>query len=235
MLGLGQRRAGRRSGIANGPFGAQFGGNSHPHPGRRFFARCQLPGFARDQIQVRHKLRDGALPRRLKALARRCPARSELGVDLNLIASEARQLAANEETGAQGCGCELPPSRGPRLDSRMPASARPVVSHRHPLAGDGAPGGWRPVAAAMLDSRLLRRSHKPVSQVARQQTPAIPVTAPAAVIAAVTPAPGRSAPRQVARKSASQNPLTAAVSRQAELSAVWKDQLSPMFQGFPLQ
>ncbi len=167
--------------------------------------------------RVLSELRDGALPDEVEGHVRCCPACSELVSDLNLIASEARQLAANEEPAPRvwvRIAAELR-AEGLIRDAGV-APARPVVVPVPTSSGRRWSAWWlAPVAAAMLAAGSYVVSHKPVSQVARQQTPAIPVTAPAAVTAAVTPAPVPvSAPRQVARKSAKPESVrTAAVSR----------------------
>ncbi len=148
---------------------------------------------------------DGALPAEVEAHVKSCPACSDLVWDLNLISSEARQLAASEEPA-------------PRVWVRIAAELRAEGLIRDPESSPVRPvlvqvpasSRWRwsawwlaPVAAAVLAAGSYVLSHKPVPQVAKQQAPATPVTAPAAATAAVTPAPVPApAPQLLAQESA---------------------------------
>ena len=153
---------------------------------------------------------DGALPEEVKAHVKSCPACSDLVSDLKLIASEARQLAASEEPA-------------PRVWVRIAAQLRAEGLISDPVTGDPEPAPSRPVfvpvpertssgrrwsawwlapvAAAVLAAGSYVVTHKPVPQVATQQTPATLGTA--AVTATVTPSPVPvPAPQQLTRKSA---------------------------------
>ncbi len=151
---------------------------------------------------------DGALPGEVEAHVKSCPACSDLVSDLKLIASEARQLAASEEPAPRvwvRIAAELRAEgliSDPATRDSESAPARPILV---PTTSRRRWSVWwlAPVAAAILAAGAYVVSHKPAPQVAKQQTPATPVTAPAAVAASVTPAPVPApAPQQLAQKPA---------------------------------
>jgi|SRR5208283_4185225 len=148
---------------------------------------------------------DGALPDEVEAHVKSCPACSDLVSDLKLIASQARQLAASEEPAPRvwvRIAAEL--SAEGLIRDPESAPARPVFVPV-PTSSDRRWSAWwlAPVAVAVLAAGSYVISHKPVPQVAKQQAPATPVTAPAAAAAAVTPAPVPApAPQLLAQKSA---------------------------------
>ena len=148
---------------------------------------------------------DGALPGEVEAHLKSCSACSDLVSDLKLIASEARQLAANEEPAPRvwlRIAAELR-AEGLIRDIES-AAARPVLVPVPTSSGRRWSAWWlAPVAAAILAAGAYVISHKPAPQVATHQAPATPVTAPAAVAASVTLAPVPApAPQQLAQKSA---------------------------------
>ena len=150
---------------------------------------------------------DGALPIDVDAHVKSCPDCSDLVSELKLITSEARQLSATEEPAPRvwvRIAAELR-AEGLIVDSATrdseSAPVRPVVV---PVP---APASLRrrwsalwlaPIAAAVLAAGGYVISHKPAPQVAKQQTPQLPVTSPATVTPA---APVPAAPQQVAKKS----------------------------------
>jgi hypothetical protein len=165
---------------------------------------------------------DRAFPTDVESHVKSCPDCSDLVADLKLIATEARQLAANEEPAPRVWVRIAAELRAEGL-IREPAPAptrRPVVV---PVPVVPVPvavsSRWRwralwlgPVAAAVLAAGAYVVSHKPAPQVALQQTPAAPASAiPAsvpAVTAQATPAPtvpasaAQPASQQMAEKSA---------------------------------
>jgi len=148
---------------------------------------------------------DRALPAEVEAHVKSCPACSDLVSDLNLISSEARQLAASEEPAPRVWVRIAAQLRAEGLiRDEGPATARPVLVPVPTYSGRRWSAWWlAPVAAAVLAAGSYVISHKPVPQVATQQAPATPVTAPTAVMAAVPPAAVRApAPQQLAQKSA---------------------------------
>ena len=139
-----------------------------------------------------------------------CPDCSDLVSDLKLISSEARQLAASEGPPPRvwvRIAAELRAEGLIRDPAREPESApsRPIVFPTSPRRRWSA--WWlAPVAAALLAAGSYVVSHRQAPQVAEQQTPAPPVTAPAPATAAApasipAPAPA-SASKHLARKSA---------------------------------
>jgi hypothetical protein len=169
---------------------------------------------------------DSAFQTEFETHVKSCPACSELVSDLNLIASEARELAASEEPAprvwvriaaelrAEGLIHEPEPT----LESTpISAPVRPILLPTSPQRRWISTAWWlAPVAAALLAAGSYVVSHKPASQVAKQQAPATPVTSPvpvaspvlpetSAVTTASVPTP---APQQLAQKSA--KPMDAA-------------------------
>jgi len=164
---------------------------------------------------------DGGIQADFDAHVKTCPACSDLVLDLKLIASEARQLAASEEPAprvwvriAAELRAEGLISDPASSDSARDEFARPIV---FPASARRRWGAWwlAPVAAALLAASAYVVSHKPVSQVAKQQTATVPTTSPAAAASpvaeavAVTPTP---VPAQVPRPEAKQpaKPMVAA-------------------------
>jgi hypothetical protein len=106
-----------------------------------------------------------------------CPDCSDLISDLKLISSEARQLATSEEPAPRVWTRIAAELRAEGL-IRDPASTRPVLVPTSPRRRWSA--WWLvPVAAALLAASSYVVSHRPASQVAKQQAPATPVTSPA--------------------------------------------------------
>jgi hypothetical protein len=161
---------------------------------------------------------DSALQTELETHVKSCPACSELVSDLNLIASEARQLAATEEPAPRvwvriaaelrAEGLIRDPATHEPASTPISAPIRPILLPTSPQRRWSA--WWlAPVAAALLAAGSYVVSHKPASQVAKQQGGATPVTSPApvaspvpetsAVTTASVPTP---APQQLAQKSA---------------------------------
>jgi hypothetical protein len=126
---------------------------------------------------------DGGIQADFDAHVKTCPACSDLVLDLKLIASEARQLAASEEPAprvwvriAAELRAEGLISDPASSDSaRDPELARPIV---FPASARRRWGAWwlAPVAAALLAASAYVVSHKPVPQVAKQQTATVPTS-----------------------------------------------------------
>ena len=165
---------------------------------------------------------DSALQTEFETHVKSCPACSELVSDLNLIVSEARELAASEEPAPRvwvRIAAELRAEGLIHEPEPTPISApiRPILLPTSPQRRWISTAWWlAPVAAALLAAGSYVVSHKPASQVAKQQAPATPVTSPApaaspvlpetpAVTTASAPTP---APQQLAQKSA--KPIDAA-------------------------
>ncbi len=144
---------------------------------------------------------DGALPVEVEAHVQSCPACSDLIADLRLIASEARQLSASEEPAPRVWVRIAAQLRAEGLiHDPESAPSRPILAPVPTSSRRRWSAWWLvPVAAAILAAGSYVISHQPAPPVATQQTPATPVTPPAAVTAAVTPAP---APQRLAQKSA---------------------------------
>jgi hypothetical protein len=160
---------------------------------------------------------EGAFPTDFETHVKSCPACSDVVSDLKLISSEARQLAATEEPA-------------PRLWVRIAAELRAEGLIREPespptrplLVPTSQPRRWRawwlaPVAAALLAAGSYVVSHKPVPQVAKEQTPATPLTtpAPAAPSASVPASAPALAPQQLAKKSAKASDVVASARKPA--------------------
>ena len=156
-----------------------------------------LPEFLEDAPE-------GALPGEVEAHVRSCSACSDLVSDLKLIASEARQMAASEEPAPRVWVRIAAELRAEGL-IRDPESApvRPILAPVSTSSGRRWSAWWlAPVAAAILAAGAYVVSHKPAPQVAKQQTPATPVTTPATVTPAVTSSPEPAPAPQLAEKSA---------------------------------
>jgi hypothetical protein len=165
---------------------------------------------------------DSALQTELETHVKSCPACSELVSDLNLIASEARELAASEEPAPRvwvRIAAELraeglirdPATHEPAFTPESAPISAPIRPILFPTSPQRRWSAWwlAPVAAALLAAGSYVVSHKPASQVAKQQAPATPVTSPAPVASPVpeTPAVATAsvptpAPQQLAQKSA---------------------------------
>jgi hypothetical protein len=115
--------------------------------------------------EVMENRRDGELEAHLKS----CPACSELVSDLELIASEARQLAASAEPSPRvwvRIAAELRAEGLIRESEAVPASPVPASAR-----GRRWSAWWLvPVAAALVAAGSYVVSHKPTPQVAQQQT-----------------------------------------------------------------
>ena len=136
---------------------------------------------------------EGVFPADFETHVKSCPACSDLVSDLKLISSEARQLAASEEPPprvwlriaaelrAEGLIREpavFNPAREDPAREPEPASSRSIILPTSPRRRWSA--WWlAPVAAALLAAGSYVVSHRQTPQVAEQQTPASPMTAPA--------------------------------------------------------
>lgn len=171
---------------------------------------------------------EGAFPQDFETHIQSCPACSDLVSDLKLIASEARQLAADEEPAPRvwvRIAAELRAEGLIREPESMPA--RPVLV---PAYARRRWNAWwlAPVAAAVLAAGSYTVSHKAAPPVAQLQVPATQATTPALVVAstpvkpAVSPAPATSAaPLQLAQNTATKKP---AVKRNVEAASDPEDQ-----------
>lgn len=162
---------------------------------------------------------DDVLPTEFETHLKSCPACSDLVSDLNLIASEARQLAASEEPAPRvwvRIAAELRAEGLTHDQDRDQASEHaPARSILVPTSPRRRWSAWwlAPVAAALLAAGSYVVSHRAAPQVAEQQTQASPATSPAptatpvAETPAVTPTPVPApAPQQLAQKSAKSTP-----------------------------
>jgi hypothetical protein len=165
---------------------------------------------------------DSALQTGFETHVKSCPACSELVSDLNLIASEARELAATEEPAPRvwvRIAAELraeglihdPATREPASTPESTPISAPIRPILLPTSPQRRWSAWwlAPVAAALLVAGSYVVSHKPASQVAKQQGGATPVTSPAPVVSPVPETPAVTAasvptpaPQQLAQKSA---------------------------------
>jgi predicted anti-sigma-YlaC factor YlaD len=131
---------------------------------------------------------EGVFPADFEAHVKSCPDCSDLISDLKLISSEARQLAASEEPA-------------PRVWVRIAAELRAEGLIREPDSAPNRPilfapsprhrwSAWwlAPVAVALLAAGSYVVSHRQAPQMAKQQAPATPLTAPAPVTPAATSA-----------------------------------------------
>ena len=187
-----------------------------------------------DVRRVLPEILDGApedvFPADFETHVESCADCSDLISDLKLISSEARQLAA----------CEEP---APRLWVRIAAELRAEGLIREPAVfdpareADSAPSwpilftpsprrrwsAWwlAPVAVALLAAGSYVVSHRQAPQMANEQTPATPLTAPApatppAISASVATSAATSAPQQLAKKkSAKPTDVVASVAKPA--------------------
>lgn len=131
--------------------------------------------------QVLPEIMDGSQQGEFQAHLKSCPACAELVSDLELIASEARQLAAIDEP-PQRVWVKIAAELRAEGIIREPetASARPVLV---PVAGRSWQAWWLvPVAAALVVAGSLVVSHKPSVQEAKQ--PPAAVSQPAQPVAA---------------------------------------------------
>ena len=153
---------------------------------------------------------EGVFPADFETHVKSCPDCSDLISDLKLISSEARQLAASEEPAPRVWVRIAAELRAEGLIHAEPDSApnRPILFTPSPRRRWSA--WWlAPVAVALLAAGSYVVSHRQAPQVARQQAPATPLTAPAPVTppaisasvstSAATSAPA-SAPQQLAKK-----------------------------------
>jgi len=115
--------------------------------------------------EVMENRQDGELEAHLKS----CPACSELVSDLQLISTEASHLAASEEPSPRvwvRIAAELRAEGLIREPEAVPASPVPVSTR-----GRRWSAWWLvPVAAALVAAGSYLVSHRPSTQVARQQT-----------------------------------------------------------------
>jgi len=157
---------------------------------------------------------DGAFQVDFETHLKSCPACSELVSDLKLIASEARQLEATEEPSPRVWARIAAELRAEGLIGD-PAICEPESTPIRPvLVPTSSPWRWSawwlaPIAAALLAAGSYVVSHRPAPQVAKEQVPAVPVSAPAPVTGPVpdtsavsSPAVPVAARQQMARKSA---------------------------------
>jgi len=155
---------------------------------------------------------DGPLAADFESHVQSCPDCSDLVSDLNLITSEARQLAASEEPAPRvwlGIAAQLR-AEGLIVDStiREPETSAPLRPMLVPSSPRRRWSAWwlAPVAAGLVAAGSYVVSHKPAPQVAKQQGPAAPGTSPSPTSAEETPAatsdsePAR-APQPLAQKS----------------------------------
>ena len=147
--------------------------------------------------EVMENRQDGEWEAHLKS----CPACSELVSDLMLISSEARQLAASEEPSPRvwvRIAAELRAEGLIREPEAMPPSPVPVSAR-----GRRWSAWWLvPVAAALVAAGSYFVSHKPIPQVAQQQTSAPSSVPQTQVPAAQTQTPEAQHQTSVARGSA---------------------------------
>ncbi|MFZ0797998.1 MAG: zf-HC2 domain-containing protein [Terriglobales bacterium] len=156
---------------------------------------------------------DTAFATEFKIHVKSCPDCSDLVSDLKLITSEARQLATSEEPSPRvwlGIAAQLRAEGLIREAEFAPTSAarRPILLPTPPRRRWSA--WWlAPVAAGLVAAGSYVVSHKPAPQVAMQQAPATPGTAPAPTTTSVAEAPAVTpasvpapAPRQLAQKAA---------------------------------
>lgn len=121
---------------------------------------------------------DGVFPADFESHLKSCPNCSDLVTDLQLISSEARQMAASEEPAPRVWVRIAAELRAEGL-IREPESApiRPVLVPSSPRRRWSA--WWlAPVAAALLAAGSYLVNHKPAPQQAKQQVPAPPVSSP---------------------------------------------------------
>ncbi len=176
---------------------------------------------------------EGVFPADFETHIESCPACSDLISDLNLISSEARQLAATEEPAPRVWVRIAAELRAEGL-VREPVSLEPETAPNRAILFPTSPrrrwSVWwlAPVAAALLAAGSYVVSHQQAPQVAKQQAPATPLTIPAPVAppttsasvpAAVPTSAPASAPasptQQLARKSAKPKDVVASAAKSA--------------------
>jgi hypothetical protein len=152
---------------------------------------------------------DGASQAEFETHLKSCADCSDLASDLELIASEARQLEATDEPAQRvwvRIAAELRAEGLIREPEFVPS--RPVLVPSSPRRRWSAL--WlAPAAAAILAAGSYFISHKPAPTVAKQDAPTVPVATPAIVAPQVAQAPPvtapttvpSSAPMQMAKKS----------------------------------
>jgi predicted anti-sigma-YlaC factor YlaD len=183
-----------------------------------------------DVRRVLPEILDGApedvFPADFETHVKSCPACSDLISDLKLISSEARQLAASEEPAPRVWVRIAAELRAEGL-IHEPASREPDSAPSRPILFAPSPrrrwSAWwlAPVAVALLAAGSYVVSHRQAPQMANEQTPATPLTAPApatpqAISASVSTSAATSAPQQLAKKkSAKPTDVVASVARPA--------------------
>jgi hypothetical protein len=176
---------------------------------------------------------DGAFPTDFETHLKSCPACSELVSDLKLISNEARQLQASEEPSPRVWKRIAAELRAEGLISDPAVRGTESTPIRPVLVPTSSPRRWSawwlaPIAAALLAAGSYVVSHRPAPQVAKEQVPAVPVSAQAPVTGPVAQTPGvtspavpASAPQQLAKKSAKP---TGTAGRDVEAPASAEDQ-----------
>jgi predicted anti-sigma-YlaC factor YlaD len=183
-----------------------------------------------DVRRVLPEFLDGApedvFPADFETHVKSCPACSDLISDLKLISSEARQLAASEEPAPRVWVRIAAELRAEGL-IRESASREPDSAPNRAILFPPSPrrrwSAWwlAPVAVALLAAGSYVVSHRQAPQMANEQTPATPLTAPApatpqAISASVSTSAATSAPQQLAKKkSAKPTDVVASVARPA--------------------
>jgi len=182
-----------------------------------------------DVRRVLPEILDGApedvFPADFETHVESCPACSDLISDLKLISSEARQLAASEEPAPRVWVRIAAELRAEGLIREADcAPSRPILFTPSPRRRWSA--WWlAPVAVALLAAGSYVVSHRQAPQMANEQTPATPLTAPApvtppAISASVSTSAATSAsasaPQQLAKKkSAKPTDVVASVAQPA--------------------
>ena len=183
-----------------------------------------------DVRRVLPEILDGApedvFPADFETHVESCADCSELISDLKLISSEARQLAASEEPAPRVWVRIAAELRAEGL-IHEPASREPDSAPNRAILFPPSPrrrwiAWWlAPVAVALLAAGSYVVSHRQAPQMANEQTPATPLTAPApatpqAISASVSTSAATSAPQQLAKKkSAKPTDVVASVARPA--------------------
>jgi hypothetical protein len=186
-----------------------------------------------DVRRVLPEFLDGApedvFPADFETHVKSCPACSDLISDLKLISSEARQLAASEEPAPRvwvRIAAELR-AEGLIREAAFDPAREPDSAPNRPIHfAPSPPRRWSawwlaPVAVALLAAGSYVVSHRQAPQMANEQTPATPLTAPApatppAISASVSTSAPASAPQQLAKKkSAKPTDVVASVAKPA--------------------
>jgi hypothetical protein len=144
---------------------------------------------------------DGASQVEFETHLESCGDCSDLVSDLELIASEARQLEATEEPGARVWVRIAAELRAEGL-IREPEPTPSFAPSRPILVPTSLRRRWSalwlaPVAAALLAAGAYVVTHKPTPQVAKQDAPTAPVTTPAAAVSQVAQTPPVTTPNTV--------------------------------------